>query len=153
MMDELYAELRPDIEALATPLFEMSEELVIRRGNFLPHGAVLAESGGVQIFAATPESGNDLCTAAEVLPILHGGLRNEARSHPLRAIGIAENVTVTRANQRPTQAIKVLVEHRRGLTVALYVPFKRKLLRGFSFGEMFSVEAAAEVKPWPTSDI
>ena len=41
-MDDLSAELRPDIDALSNALFGMSEVFVRNSGAFLPHGAVLA---------------------------------------------------------------------------------------------------------------
>ena len=86
--------------------------------------------------------------STEVLPVLHDGLRQQSRGTPLRAIGIAENVTVTLKGERPTQAIKVLFEHKRGLTTALYLPFRKRFLRGYAFGKVFSVRAAPEVNAW-----
>jgi len=52
------------------------------------------------------------------------------------------------AGQNQTKAVKVLVEHRRGLTVALYLPWRRKLLGGYVFGEVMAVSAQSEVRPW-----
>ena len=146
--DALYAELKPDIHALATPLFDFSELCIRKRGNFLPHGAVLTEDGEVRLVTGAPDTKSDTCTSTDVLPVLHDGLRGEASSNSLLAIGIAENVTITLEGKRQTQAVKVLFEHKRGLTVALYLPFERKLFRGYSFGEVFSVAANPEVNPW-----
>jgi hypothetical protein len=61
---------------------------------------------------------------------------------------VAENVTVTLEGSASTQAIKVLFEHERGLTVALYLPFKKRFIRGFAFGETFSMLATPEVCAW-----
>jgi hypothetical protein len=44
--------------------------------------------------------------------------------------------------------MKVLVEHRRGLTVAFYVPCEKKLLKGWQFKPMFAIETEPEVKAW-----
>jgi len=44
--------------------------------------------------------------------------------------------------------VKVLIEHRRGLTVTLYLPWRRRLLRGYIFGEMIARPAEPEVQPW-----
>ncbi len=146
--DDLYAELKPDIEAVAGPLFEFSIDCLRRRGNFLPHGAVLTEQGEVRLVAAVPNTERDLVNSTEVLPVLHDGLREQARDMPLRAIGVAENVTITPEGKRSTQAVKVLFEHKRGLTTALYLPFQKRFLRGYAFGAMFSVRAAPEVNAW-----
>lgn len=142
----LYTELKPEIGIIADHLFSLSEQLLRKHGNFLPHAAVLAEDGEVKIVAAAPP--NDPTSSAEVLPLLHDGLRQQAREIRLKAIGVAENVTVALDGQRPTQAIKVLFEHKRGLTVALYLPFEKKLFRGYALGSIFSLEASPEVYAW-----
>ena len=146
--DLLYAELKPDIGAIANPLFDLSETLLRKRGNFLPHAAVLTEEGEIKHVGAAPDTSDDLTNSTEVLPLLHDGLRQQAREQSIKAIGVAENVTVTLEGQRPTKAIKVLFEHKRGLTVALYLPFEKKLLRGYVVGSPFSLPAKAEVNAW-----
>ena len=144
--DALYAELKPDIAAVANQLFDLSEAFLREQGNFLPHAAVLTVDGDIRLVGAAGES--DLTNSVEILPILHDGLRQQARELPLQAIGVAENVTVTFEGQRPTKAIKVLFEHKRGLTVALYLPFEKKLLRGYVMGSTISKLAGPEVNAW-----
>lgn len=146
--DALYAELKPDISAIANALFELSEKMLRKLGNFLPHAAVLTEEGEVRLVAAAPETQDDRTTSKEVLPLLHEGLRSQANALPLRAIGVAENVTVTLEGRPSTKAIKVLFEHKRGLTVALYRPFEKKFLRGYAIGSPFSLVASPEVRAW-----
>lgn len=148
--DELYAELKGDIAAVANPLFDFSELCLKKRGNFLPHGAVLDADGKVGLVAASPDP-NGRSNSTEVLPLLHEGLRAQARERELVAIGVAENVTVTPQGQPSTEAIKVLFEHKRGLVVALYLPFKKKFLRGYSFGQAFTVVTTGEVNAWAGS--
>ncbi|MBB6247205.1 hypothetical protein [Rhodanobacter sp. A1T4] len=144
--DTLYAELKPDIAVVANQLFELSEAFLRDQGNFLPHAAVLTDDGDIKLVGAVAES--DLTNSGEILPILHNGLRQQARELSLQAIGVAENATVTFEGQRPTKAIKVLFEHKRGLTVALYLPFEKKLLRGYIMGTTISKLAAPEVNAW-----
>ncbi len=148
--NELYAELKLNIEAVADPLFDFSELCLKKRGNFLPHGAVLDANGKVGLVAASPDSSGH-SRSTKVLPILHEGLRTQAKEKELVAIGVAENVTVTQEGQPSTKAIKVLFEHKRGLVVALYLPFKKRLFRGYSFGEIFTVVATGEVNAWSPS--
>ena len=109
---------------------------------------MLTEDGEIKLVGAAPDTNCDLTNSVEVLPMLHDGLRLEAKKIPLKAIGIAENVTVTLEGQRATKAIKVLFEHKRGLTVALYLPFEKKLLKGYVFGNTFSLAADPEVNVW-----
>jgi hypothetical protein len=147
---ELYAALKSDVGTLAEPLFEFSEQCLRKHGNFLPHGAILKEGAEIELVAAAPE-GPDKTTSVLVLPLLHDGLRTLARQKQALATGVAENVTVTPDGGEPTKAIKVLFEHRRGLTVALYLPFDKRFLRGYTFGEVFSILAPPEVNAWGVS--
>jgi hypothetical protein len=148
-IDTAYTEVKSDIAAVATPLFGFSEQCLRKTGNFLPHAAVLTADGEVRLVGA--DTGNDPTNSAEVLPLLHQGLRAQADATTLRALGVAENVNVTLDGQGSTNAIKILFEHRSGLTVALYLPFKKKFLKGYVFGSTFSLAASPEVNAWRQS--
>jgi hypothetical protein len=146
--DDLFAELKPEVEALAQPLFGASELFVRKRGGFLPHGAVLEAGGEIRLMMAAPDDFEAPVSSTEILPRLHDAIRSAAREHDLAAVAVCEDVTITPAGERPTKAVKVLIEHRRGLTVALYLPWKRKLLGGRIFGEVIAQAADPEVQPW-----
>lgn len=146
--EELYAELKDDVAVVANALFELSEALLRKHGNFLPHGFVLRQEGKNVAVGAVEDNGTGKSTSTQTLPLLHEGLRQQVRGAPALAIGVAENVTITPEGEHPTAAIKVLFEHRDGLSVALYLPFKRKFLRGYDFGTPFTISAAPEVRPW-----
>jgi hypothetical protein len=147
-IDALYTELKPDIFTIADQLFDLSQTFLRKQGNFLPHAAVLTEQGEVRLVGEAPETADGRTTSTDVLPLLHNGLREMAKATPMRAIGVAENVTVTLEGKQPAKAIKVLFVHHRGLTVALYLPFEKRLFRGYVLGTVFSLKAAAEVNAW-----
>jgi hypothetical protein len=135
--DSLYSELKPDIQAVASPLFDFSEKCLLQRDNFLPHAVVLTDDGEIKYVGAAPDTNSDYTNSTEILPILHQGLRQQAKEGAVRAIGVAENVIITPEGQKTTNAIKVLFEHKRGLTVAMYLPFAKKTLEDYSFGSIF----------------
>ena len=140
---DLYTQARDDLQAIVGPLFEFAEQQVQKRNAFLPFGASL-DSKGVSMAAA--DIGSDRATSEEVLPLLHDGLRSVRPD--TRAIAVCEWVTITPADGSPTDAIKVLVEHANGLTVAFCLPMRKKTLGKWQSGEMISVAADPEVKPW-----
>lgn len=144
----LYSELKGQIEALATPLIDFSEQCLRARGDFLPHAAVLTAQGSVELFMAHHggAGGDSLTNAAEMLPLLHEGLRLFAKEKALAALAVAESVTITFPGEPSTLAIKVLFEHRRGLTVSLYVPYETHAGKELVFSPMFSVLGNPEVK-------
>lgn len=147
--DSLYTKLKPDVQALAGPLFDLSDRLVRKRGAFLPHAAVLDTSGDVRLLTAAPPGlENRAVSSVEVLPALHDALRATACAEDLRAIAVCEDVTITPHGGKKTAAIKVLVEHQGGLCVALYLPFHRKGVGGYEFGQIFATPANPEVRIW-----
>ncbi len=146
--DNLYAELKDDVSAVANPLFDLSERLLRENGNFLPHGFVLNDEGKDAMVGAVEDNGSGMSTSTVTLPLLHQALCKQAETGRARAVGVAENVTVTADGGSATKAIKVLFEHREGLCVALYLPFKKKLFGGYQMGTAFTVPAEPEVKPW-----
>ncbi len=148
MEDTLYSELKPDIQALCTSLFEVSESLVRKQGTFLPHGAILTRGDEVKMVAAAPDGPGNLRTPAETLPLLHEGLRHLVAEHSAKALAVAESVTVALGGGAPTKAIKVLIEHERGLCTAMYLPWRRTLLRGIEIGSPTAIAAESEVNAW-----
>jgi len=144
--DALYRDLKADLRALADPLLQFAQQQVQKRGMFLPFGATLRPGGEVSLSAAW--TGKERVSSAELLPLLHEGLRADAVQSKAFAIGVCEWVKITPAGGSQTDAIKVLVEHARGLTVAFYMPCQKPLLRGWQFGNVMALAAEPEVRPW-----
>jgi hypothetical protein len=150
--ESLYRELKPEIEQLANALFAPSRIFLKKRGAFLPHGALLTANRSVQLVMAAPDNlKQELVSTIEVLPNLHEALRLGAVQEAASALAVCEDVRISTDRQSETRAIKVLIEHQRGLCVALYMPFRRSVL-GYSFGDIFATAAKPEVKAWRDAD-
>jgi hypothetical protein len=143
--DELYGQLKGELQALSGPLFDFAEQQVRKRGAFLPFAAVLTRNRKVSLRAAS--SGKQTASNADILPVLHEGLREATTEHDLSAVAVCEWVKITPEGGQQTDAIKVLVEHERGLTVAFYMPCRRKPLFGWRFDGVFAKAADPEVRP------
>jgi hypothetical protein len=144
--DALYRALKSDLQAVSGPLFEFAQQQVQKKGTFLPFGAALGPGGEVSLEMAGTDQ--DMVSTIELLPILHDGLRAEGTRPEVLAIAVCEWVKITPAGGSQTDAIKVLVEHRRGLTIAFYLPCHKPFLRGWRFGDMLALAAEPEVRPW-----
>jgi len=100
-------------------------------------------SGEVSFVGAASET--EMTNSVEILPLLQDGLRSKAAFVDTLAVGLSENVYIG-DDQQP--AIKVLIEHRNGGCVAVYLPFKKRFMRGISYGDIMMREAIAEVNGW-----
>jgi hypothetical protein len=146
---ELYAELKADVVAVADPLFEHCRQGLRARGAFLPHAAVLNAEGRVTLMGAMTGTKDGFANSAQVVAMLHGGIRQLSREKVLVAVAVAENYAGMRANQ-PIQAVKVMLEHERGLAVAMFLPFQKTEYGVYHFGESFVVPAPPALKLWPS---
>jgi hypothetical protein len=144
---ELYKAVKPDLSALAGPLFVQSEKLLRERGDFLPHAAVLNSEAKVSLMGAMSGSPGAFANSWHILPMLYEGLRALARERSLTAVGIAERVDAI-PGSGAVRAVKVLLEHREGLTIAFFMPFRREDSGDYTFGKMQTLFTESEVNAW-----
>jgi hypothetical protein len=145
---DLYGEVKPEVQALAQTLFELSEKALRDRGSFLPHAAALTAEGRVRLIGAMCNTGHGVANSTHLLPLLRQGLRTMVYERPVNAVGFAEDVTVTPEGQPQTRAVKVHLEHSRGLTVEFYLPFAYDTAGGLAFGSTLSMFAPPEINAW-----
>lgn len=144
---EIYAAVKGDLGALARPLFEKSEQLLRDRGDFLPHAAVLTADGRVSLLGAMCNTKDGFANSWHILPLVHDGLRSMAAERELAAVGVAERVD-TIPGAGAARAVKVLLEHQRGLAIAFYMPILRDEQDQVAFGNMVTLFAESEVNAW-----
>jgi hypothetical protein len=143
----LYSAVKPDLGAIAGPLVERSEKLLIEQGEFLPHAAVLTDEGRVSLLGAMCNTRGGFANSWHILPMIHDGLRGIANERELRAVAVAECVEEIPGVAR-TRAIKIFVEHRTAYTIAFYLPFSINENGDYEFGKTVSVPCDPEIKVW-----
>jgi hypothetical protein len=144
--EELYGEVKTDVRALAQPLFELSEKALRERGSFLPHAAALTE-GKIRLMGAMCNTASGVANSTHIMPLIRQGLRSMAHERPVTAIGVAETVTTTPDGQSQ-QAIKVLLDHPRGLTMSLFPPFAQDTSGDLLLGSCKCFFVPPEINPW-----
>jgi hypothetical protein len=144
---EIYSQVKGELGALARPLFEKSEQLLRERGDFLPHAAVLSPDGRVSLLGAMCNTRDGFANSWHILPMVHDGLRSIAHERELSAVGVAERVEAI-PGAGAHLAVKVLLEHQRGLAIAFYMPFAREESGEYSFGRMVTLFTESEVNAW-----
>jgi hypothetical protein len=144
---ELYAAVKPELGALAGPLFDQSEKLLRERGYFLPHAAVLMADDRVALLNAMCATPGGFANSDHILPMLRDGLRSMAGERDLKALGIAELVDSI-PDGAQTRAVRVLLEHKVGLTLALYLPVLQGDLGEYTFGKAVTYFTEPEIHAW-----
>lgn len=145
--DALYRELRDDLQAVVGPLFDFACTQVQTRGEFLPFGARLTADGEVAIVMAAPEE--DETNSEEVLPLLIEALHDSAGG--ANAVASCEWIQAEFQPGIMQDAVKVRLQHRRGLSVAYYLPSSEHPQHGWEFGEMIATPAEDLFTPYPSA--
>jgi hypothetical protein len=143
---DLYRDLKPELEGLVSPLFEFATDQVGKHDAFLPFGATLSTTGTIALVAVT--EADDVASADDLLPLTISALSSAAGSADVNAVALCEWVRVGSNEEPTTDAIKVLVQHRRGLTIAFYLKANKPDGGAWQFTDMQVNPASPYVRAW-----
>jgi len=130
-----------ELDALLNALVPFAQQQLAKRSGFHPFGATLAADGRVTPVAIGGEEPAD--AASDIEALLHG-FRSRAREDDLRAVALCWDATITEGNTR-TDAIAVGLEHAEGDAMNVFVPYRKRRLRGYAFGELVAGPREASV--------
>jgi hypothetical protein len=122
-----------------------ARELLAKYGEFYPYAVELAGNGESRMVAAS--DGSEHPASTDLLTMLYEGLRS--RAGELRGAAVVSDV---RIKDPAGDAIRVEVEHREGMAMAVLLPYRvqKKLLgRDVAYGDMLG--ESAERRIWPAS--
>lgn len=126
---------RDELDRILRFLLEFATAELEREGSFYPLAAELGAEGEPR--AVMGHFGARRPEPSELLDLLGRSLRTRAEAGSIRASGIAADVRIgLRDSGGITDAVQVLLEHRDGEPVRVYVPYVSGP-DGYAFGEPF----------------
>ena len=129
-----------DLDALFSAVLPFAEQALGKSGQMYPFGASVDDDGHVAMIAAASEL-NDRPRSDDVLASLYLGA--QAQSSQCRAFAFVADV---RANGG--DAVRVEVEHREGVALALLVPYtKSRIRKAVTLGSMSVSVGPTRVRP------
>lgn len=123
----------------------MARQLLAKNGEFYPYGVSMTGDGSTRMVAAY--EGSEHPASTELLSMLYDGLRQKAAE--LRGVAVVSEV---RTKNPDRDAIRVEVEHREGVAMAVLLPYRvqRKLIgREVAYGDLQA--SPAERRIWPAT--
>ena len=94
--------------------------MLAKHGEFFPYAVAMGQNGEIAMVAGY--TGTEQPPSADVLAVLYEGLR--AKAHENRGAAV---VTDVRLKGEGTDAIEVEVEHREGIALKVFLPYKKGL--------------------------
>jgi hypothetical protein len=125
-----------EMDVLLNFLLPYARDQLEQNGDFVPTGATLSEAGTVSAVNAgtdDPRASTDVAVAS-----LTEAIRREAETGPVRACGIVDAARVPRPGMpEMTDAIRVRIDHTAADPVHVFMPFRKRRMRGYEFDQLF----------------
>ncbi len=132
---------RADMDALLDALMRFAQEMLDKHGEFYPFAAVVTNDGDLQMVSAYSETEHP--PSQELIDLLHARLRDQARGGEIRAAGVCVDVRVR--SPHDTDAIQASLEHRDADPVNVFLPYRKRRLGDYDYGELFATAADRRV--------
>ena len=126
-------------------MLPFAQSQLSKHGGFHPFGAALTIAGEIGLRAAATD--HEFPAPEALLELLSDGFRREAASGVLRACAACESVHITLPDGTSTDAIKMWTEHQLGGAITFYMPYRKRFLRGYEYGEIFARPGIAACFP------
>jgi len=125
-----------EMDVLLNFLLPYARDQLEQNGDFVPTGATLSEAGTVSAVNA----GTDDARASSdvVVAALTEAIRREAEAGAVRACGVVDTARVPRPGMpEMTDAIRVRIDHTAADPVHVFMPFRKRRMRGYEFDQLF----------------
>jgi hypothetical protein len=132
----------PDLDRLAGWCIPFAQDCLKKRGQFYPFAATIQSDGELGPLAI--DDGNDKPAPSEMIAGLTELIRGMVPAGGFQASAICYDGRVTVSSKEKQDAITILLEHANGECVTIYLPYAKKFLRGYQYGDV--IGAAAEKK-------
>jgi len=123
----------------------MARQFLAKNGEFYPYAVSMANDGTTRMVAAY--EGSEHPASTDLLAMLYDGLRGQGGD--LRAAVVVSDVRIKNPD---SDAVRVEVEHREGVALAVLLPYRvqtKSVDREVAYGELRAI--AAKRRIWPES--
>ena len=128
---------REDLNNLLSSCIPFAQQMLAKHGTFFPFGATMSPTGEISLAAGYDDKpGVD---AQEIISLTLDGFRAGARSGDYKAIALCVDVRVDAPDgSGKTDAIRVTLEENGGEAVNVFMPYRKRMMRGVTYGEIFA---------------
>ena len=138
------AEPREEMDALLSFMFGFARRQLAKHGEYYPFAAAIGSSGDPQ--AVGIDLGEEYPPSDQVIGALYDVLKRSARAEEIRASGVCADVRVQPPGYSDrTDAIRASIEHVEADPVEVFLPYSKKRVRGYDFGEIFAQVGTSHV--------
>jgi hypothetical protein len=143
---------KADFEAMANGLFPFAQEMVRKTGSFLPFGGFINPSGQFEMYAAY--NGEEHPEPSAIVALLTEGFREGVADRRMRAFGACVDVrTIPPGSTEKCDAVMLSMEHSDGIGINGFLPYRKRMFRGYEFLDPFYERVETRIFPPETSAV
>ncbi len=113
--------------------------MLTKRAAFYPFAAAVYGDGELRPIAI--DEGTETPSPSEMIASLRNLFKNLASQEGIHAAAICYDGRVTIPGKEKQDAITVALEHVNGEAVTIYLPYSKKFLRGYQYGDIIAGSA------------
>ena len=135
---------KDEIDELLNGVLPFAQQMLSEYGEFLPYGGALTSEGELIDIGASNEE--EYPSSQELIDLMTESFQAMAESGEYRATAIVCDVRVVVPSTRnSSDAIRVLLDHVKGESVEVLLPYEAKEGGEISYGEMFAQKGEARI--------
>jgi hypothetical protein len=135
---------RENLDSLLSACIPFAQQMLTKHGTFFPFGCTMSLSGEINLAAGYDDKPD--ISAPEIAGLLLEGFRAGARSGEHNAVALCVDVRVDAPDgSGKTDAIRVTLEENEGEAVNVFMPYRKRMLLGIQYGEIFASAADKSV--------
>lgn len=111
-------ECQADLDELLNAALPFAQQMLAKHGEFFPYAVAMNRDGQIAMIAGY--TGTEQPPSADVLAVLYDGLRAKADENRGAAV-----VADVRLRGEATDAIQIEAEHREGIALKVFLPYRK----------------------------
>jgi hypothetical protein len=128
---------RENLDNLLSACIPFAQQMLGKHGTFFPFGCTMTSGGQINL-AASYDDKPDI-GAAEIADLLLEVFKAGARSGEYKAVALCVDVRVVPPDgSAKTDAIRVTLEEDGAEAINVFMPYRKRMLRGIAYGEIFA---------------
>ncbi len=133
----------PDLDRLLEYCVPFAQQQLKKRGEFYPFAVQILAEGELNPVAI--DDGVETPVPSEMITAFIDLFRHFAPQSALEAVAICYDGRVTVPGKEKQDAITVFLEHSNGECVTVYIPYIKKILRGYQYEDVIGSKAERRV--------
>ena len=134
------------LEELFTATLPFAKTMLTKHGEFLPYGATM--NPAEKISPVGGYTGEEQSKSGDVIALLKDAYRQDGASGKIMACALAYDARVIPPGQtEKTDAVAIAVDHRDGMSLTLFSPYRIEADKTVTFGQLFATKGLQEIFP------